>query len=252
MRIFNYYPHNQSTDDLETEKKIFKHSLLFPFFFLFAFWLVELIEQLFNLDFTRAGIFPLRPEGLPGIVLSPFIHSGFKHLISNSIPFYLLLFTLVYFYRKFSYKIFFQIYLISGLCVWLGGRPAWHIGASGVVYGLAAFHFISGIIRNDVRLLTMSAIVVFLYGGMIWGMLPLQPEISWESHLWGAASGVLLAFYYRKYTIRRKKFDWEEEPDEENLPAGNNPEEPPPLSPPASSAGLPAPPADLQKNRPDE
>ena len=105
------------------------------------------------------------------------------------------------------------IYILSGICVWLIGRESWHIGASGIVYGLAAFHFTSGIIRNDLRLLIISVIVVFLYGGMVWGIFPLKPEISWESHLWGGISGVILAYWYRKHTIRRKKFDWEEEPE---------------------------------------
>jgi membrane associated rhomboid family serine protease len=76
---------------------------------------------------------------------------------------------------------------------------------------MAAFHFVSGVIRNDVRLLTFSVVVVFLYGGLIWGVFPIDPKISWEGHLWGAVSGVVLAFYFRKYIIRRDKFDWEEE-----------------------------------------
>jgi len=122
---------------------------------------------------------------------------------------------LIYFYRRISYRIFIQLYLLSGVCVWLSGREAWHIGASGVVYAMAAFHFVSGIIRNDVRLLTLSVVVVFLYGGMVWGMFPINPDVSWEGHLWGAVSGVALAIYYRKYIIRRDKFDWEEEDEEE-------------------------------------
>ena len=99
--------------------------------------------------------------------------------------------------------------------MWLAGRPSWHIGASGVVYALAAFHFTSGVIRNDLRLLVLSVVVVFLYGGMVWGVLPLKPEVSWESHLWGAVSGILLAIYYRRFRIRRQKFDWEEEETED-------------------------------------
>ena len=95
------------------------------------------------------------------------------------------------------------------------GREAWHIGASGVVYAMATFHFVSGIIRSDVRLLTLSAIVVFLYGGLVWGLLPIRPEISWEGHLSGAIFGVALAFYYRKYIVRREKFDWEDDPDDD-------------------------------------
>ena len=122
------------------------------------------------------------------------------------------------------------IYLLSGLCVWLAGREAWHIGASGVVYGLASFHLVSGFLRNDVRLLTVSVIVVFLYGGMFWGLFPIKPDISWESHLWGALSGLFLAVYYRKYKVRRKKFEWEDAPEEDDdgeingeVPSNKNP-----------------------------
>lgn len=216
MGIFGYYPHNSSTEDRELEKKIFRHSLLLPGIFVLLFWLVKLTEILLDTSFVTGGVLPRSLRGLTGILTSPFIHSGYAHLVSNSVPFFILFFALIYFYRKYSYRIFWQIYLISGLCVWLGGREAWHIGASGVVYGLAAFHFTSGIIRNDLRLLTVSIVVVFLYGGMVWGMFPINPDISWESHLWGAASGVLLALYYRKYNIKRKPYEWEEEPDDED------------------------------------
>lgn len=215
MNLFRYYPENLSAKDPEVEKKIFGHSFLFASFFVVVFWMVLAFQEFFGLDLYKGGIFPLHWKGLPGILASPFIHSGYKHLVSNSVPFFILLFALVYYYRKISYRIFFQIFLFSGLCVWLAGRESWHIGASGVVYGMAAFHFTSGVIRNDLRLLVISIVVVFLYGGMIWGMLPLKPEISWESHLWGGVSGVLLAIRYRKFKLRREKFDWEEEPEQE-------------------------------------
>jgi membrane associated rhomboid family serine protease len=229
MKIFNYYPSNPRKLDPELEKKIFFHSLVIPAAFVFAFWMVEIAERTLSLSFVKLGVYPLHLKGLPGIILSPFIHSGFNHLMSNSIPFFILLFALIYFYRRISYRIFFMLYFLSGLSVWLAGREAWHIGASGVVYAMAAFHFISGIIRNDVRLLTLSVVVVFLYGGLIWGVFPIDPRISWEGHLWGAVSGVVLAFYYRRYVVRRDKFDWEEEEEEEqeneNIP--HNPEEQP-------------------------
>ena len=215
MPLYNYYPDNSPAGDQELEKRIFRHSLLFPAIFLVMFWMVKLVETIMGLSLVSGGVFPRDIKGLHGILTSPFIHSGFAHLVSNSVPFYILLFALVYFYRRYSYRIFWQIYLLSGLCVWLFGREAWHIGASGIVYGLAAFHFVSGVIRNDVRLLTISVVVVFLYGSMVWGMFPINPDISWESHLWGAASGVLLALLYRKYRIRRNPFEWENEPDED-------------------------------------
>ena len=215
MPLFRYYPSNPQHLDPEMEKKIFFHSLLFPAVFVLLLWMVKIIEQTAGLSLVEFGIFPRHVNGLQGILFSPFIHSDFSHLISNSLPFFILGFMLIYFYRRISYRIFFLLYILSGISTWIMGREAWHIGASGVVYALAAFHFVSGIIRSDVRLLTLSAIVVFLYGGLVWGLLPIRPEISWEGHLSGAIFGVLLAFYYRKYIVRREKFDWEDEPDDD-------------------------------------
>lgn len=216
MPVFNYTPRNNDPLDKETEKKIFKYSFLIPLSIVIIFWVVKLIENLYQLDFTTFGILPLQPEGLPGILLSPFIHSSYKHLLSNSIPFLILTFALLYFYRNLAYRIFLLIYILSGICVWLGGRDAWHIGASGIVYGLASFLFFSGVFRRDVNLLTIGIIVVFLYGSMFWGIFPIKPEISWESHLWGAVSGLLLAFYYRHQGPVRPIPSWENEPEEDN------------------------------------
>ena len=188
---------------------------MIPSLFVAAFWIIKIIEYTTSVSFVKFGIFPLEIKGLKGLIFSPFIHSDFNHLISNSIPFFILFFALIYYYRRVSYRIFFVLYFLSGITVWLTGRPSWHIGASGVIYALAAFHFISGIISNDVRLLTLSVVVVFLYGGLIWGIFPIDPRISWEGHLWGAVSGIVMAFYYSKYKIKRYKFDWEEEKEEE-------------------------------------
>lgn len=216
MPIFDYYPRNQPPLDKETERKIFKYSLLIPVVFVGLFWLVKLIENLYNLDLSSFGILPLTIEGLPGIIFSPFIHASYDHLLSNSIPFLVLMFALLYFYRRLGYRIFFLIYILSGICVWLGGRESWHIGASGIVYGLASFLFFSGVFRKDANLLTIGVIVVFLYGSMFWGIFPLKPEISWESHLWGSASGLMLAFYYRHQGPVRPAASWENEPDEDD------------------------------------
>lgn len=216
MPLFNYTPRNNDPIDKETEKKIFKYSLLLPLSVVVLFWVVKLLENLYGLDLTTLGILPLQPEGLPGIILSPFIHSSYNHLLSNSIPFLILTFALLYFYRKLAYRIFFLIYFLSGICVWLGGRDAWHIGASGIIYGLASFLFFSGVFRRDANLLTIGIIVVFLYGSMFWGIFPIKPEISWESHLWGAFSGLLLAYYYRRQGPVRPVPTWENEPDDDD------------------------------------
>jgi membrane associated rhomboid family serine protease len=216
MPLFNYYPRNRDHIDPETEKKIFKYSLLIPIVFVTAFWIVKFVENYYQLDFSEWGILPLSAEGLPGIFLSPFIHGNYEHLFSNSVPFLVLMFALLYFYRHLAYRIFFLIYILSGICVWLGGRGSWHIGASGIIYGLASFLFFSGAMRKDLNLLTVSIIVVFLYGSMFWGIFPIKPEISWESHLWGAVSGFALSIYYRNQGPVRPAASWELEPDDDD------------------------------------
>ncbi len=215
MPIFNYYPRNTDPTDEETEKKIFKYSLSIPVLIVGIFWLVKLTENVLHLNFASWGILPLHANGLPGILLSPFIHGSYEHLLSNSVPFLILTFALLYFYRSLAYRIFLLIYILSGVCVWLGGRESWHIGASGIVYGLASFLFFSGVFRKDINLLTIGIIVVFLYGSMFWGIFPLKPDISWESHLWGAASGLLLSYYYRHQGPSRPTASWEHEPEED-------------------------------------
>ena len=218
MPLFDYYPRSPEPMDKDTEKKIFKYSLLFPVLIVGLLWLVMLIEQALELDFSDYGILPRHVEGLPGIFLSPFIHGSFDHLTSNSVPFLVLGFSLFYFYRNLAYRILFMVYLLSGICVWVGAREAYHIGASGIVYGLASFLFFSGVLRKDANLLTIGIIVIFLYGSMFWGMFPFKPEISWESHLWGAASGLILSWYYRHQGPVRPKASWEDEPEEDDSP----------------------------------
>ncbi len=205
-----------------TEKRKFIHSLIFPSFFLLILWLIKIIEYEFELDLYYYGIYPLKLKGLIGILTSPLIHGSFNHLIDNSISLFILSVAVFYFYRPIPYKIFFLTYIITGIWVWFGGRPAYHIGASGIIYGLASFLFFSGIIRKDIRLMAISMLVVFLYGSLIWGIFPLRPSISWESHLWGAIAGVILSIIYRKYGPQRIKYDWENEPDEDDDEEKNN------------------------------
>ena len=98
---------------------------------------------------------------------------------------------------------------MSGVWMWIAARDGNHIGFSGVIYALAAFIFFSGLFRRYYRLMALSGIVVFLYGSMIWGVLPIQPSISWEGHLFGAIAGIILAFYYRQQGPQRPKYSWE-------------------------------------------
>lgn len=202
---------------MSKEKKRLLYSFAFPGLFLVLIWLVKIAEVTLNLNFTFLGIFPLRAKGLIGIITAPLVHSDFQHLAANSLPLVILGTGIFYFYHKIAYKVFFLIYLISNIWVWFGARYAYHIGASGLIYGFASFLFFSGVIRKNIKLMAISLLVVFLYGSMVWGLLPIQPHVSWESHLMGAIAGLVLAFYYRDKGPKRKIYSWEleEEYDEE-------------------------------------
>jgi membrane associated rhomboid family serine protease len=179
------------------EKKRFILSLVFPGFFLFLIWFVKFIEFGFEVDLSFLGIYPLKLRGIPGILTAPLVHADIKHLADNSLAVFFLSMAIFYFYREVAYQVFLWIYFITGILVWLVGREAYHIGASGLVYGFAGFLFVSGIIRRNRNLMAISLLVIFLYGSLVWGLFPYDYRISWESHLMGAIAGVVLAFFYR-------------------------------------------------------
>lgn len=191
-------------------------SMVMPFILITFMWLVKINEIVFSADFGTGGIYPLSIQGLPGIILSPFIHDDLRHLFNNSIPLFFLTTALVYFYPDESVKIFVVTWFATGLLVWLFGRPAWHIGASGLVYGLASFHFFSGIIRKFFRLTALSLLIVFSYGSMVWGLFPgFYKEVSWESHMLGFVSGVVLAIIFRDKGPQPPVPDWMDTDDDE-------------------------------------
>jgi membrane associated rhomboid family serine protease len=154
----------------KTEKRRVKTSLILPLFLLLIMWAVKITEYSFNEHWYIYGILPKSAKGLAGILLSPFLHGDFEHLISNSLPFLLLSTALFYFYRSISLKVFGLIYLLTGFWVWLAARDAYHIGASGLIYGLASFLFFSGLIHKNRNLASVSLIIVFVYGSMVWGV----------------------------------------------------------------------------------
>lgn len=180
-------------------------------------WCAFLLDQGLDLSLHRYGIFPRTLSGLVGIIASPFIHGDFEHVLNNSIPAFVLGWALMYFFPRLAGRVVIGSWLASGIWVWISARANYHIGASGVVYGLAAFLFTSGILRKQRMLMGLSLLVVFLYGSMLWGMFPLFPRISWESHFWGAAAGVAMAFLYRNVPSAvhdPREITWDDEEDE--------------------------------------
>ena len=159
------------------------------------------------MSFSSLGILPRTLKGTIGIITGPLIHGDIFHLVSNTLPIILLGIMLFYFYHKIAIEVFIWIYLVSGFWTWLLARDAYHIGASGVVYGMASFLFFSGIFRKSRQLMTISAIIIFLYGGMLYGIFPdaVEANVSWESHLMGGTVGLLLAFLFRKTPIESEQ-----------------------------------------------
>ena len=200
-----------------TEKQKFIRSITIASIFLGAIWVIFGLDYLLDFDFKVLGIYPRSISGLIGIFASPFIHSNLSHIYNNSTGLFPMIAALFFFYPKISWRALFFITLTTGLWVWISARPSFHVGASGVIYGLAAFLFFSGIFRKDRRVIAVSLVIAMMYGSMIWGIFPGEKGVSWESHLLGGIAGVLIAWVYRKQDVLpKKKYSWENEP--ENTP----------------------------------
>lgn len=204
----------------DEEKQRLVSSILISSAILGILWVVIAVEFALNVSFASFGVQPLTVEGLKGIIFSPLIHGSIGHLTSNSVPLFLLTSALFYYYRSHAWQIFILSWLVSGLWLWLFARgSSYHIGASGVVYALTSFHFISGIIRKEPKLIAFTLLVTFLYGSFVWGIFPdfaLKERISWESHLMGFIAGVVLAWAYKDIGPQRKVYEWPEDEDDEN------------------------------------
>ena len=160
-------------------------------------WLVFYVDEKQMLDLYRYGLLPKNSFGLIGIVTSPFLHGSLSHLVSNTFPIIFLGSGIAYFYPKVFSRVFIIGWLASGLMVWFFGRETYHIGASGLVYALAFFIFFSGLLRGHPQLIALSLLVAFLYGSLVWGMLPIEEHISWESHLFGGITGIATALIFK-------------------------------------------------------
>ncbi|MHA7058609.1 rhomboid family intramembrane serine protease [Aquimarina sp. M1] len=181
----------------------------YPLLFVLLIWITFWFEIRFGFDFNNFGIYPRTLKGFRGVFFSPFIHGDLSHLWHNTLPLLILSISLFFFYPKNSWKVLFLGMLFTGILTWFLGRPANHIGASGVIYMLFGFLFFKGIVAKHFRLIAVSFVVVFIYGSMIWYTLPVDPKISWEGHLSGLLVGVFLAFIIKKGIVQPKRYYWE-------------------------------------------
>ncbi|HKK75379.1 MAG TPA: rhomboid family intramembrane serine protease [Saprospiraceae bacterium] len=195
-------------------KKRLTDSIRIPVYLIAFLWLIHGLQALLGFDFGYYGVYPRTLFGLRGILFSPMIHGDWGHLLANTPPLFAMSAMILFFYRKVAIPSFTLIYLLSGLAVWGFGRQVFHIGASGVVYGLVAFVFFSGIFRRNLKSIVLALIVLMYYGSMFLGVLPGREGVSWESHLLGAVVGIIVAFLYRnniEEDERPKRYAYEED-----------------------------------------
>jgi len=178
--------------------------------FVALLWLIPLLG--WGLDLAQFGIRPREWGGLPGVLFAPLLHADFTHLIANSLPLVVLGTTMFHLYPKAAFQVLPAVYLGPGIIVWLFARGGVHVGASGLVYGLVSYVFVAGLIRRDRRAVAASLLVAFMYGTLAWGVFPINPRISWETHLSAALIGVILAFAFRNRDLPpRVRYSWEGE-----------------------------------------
>lgn len=175
-----------------------RESAVVPFRFSLLMVLVFLVQVIFYTDLGFLGILPQVYSGLIGVVFAPLIHGSSMHLYANLFPILILGSSLYFFYDRIADQVFFYCYFMTNCIVWLFGRPYYHIGASGLVYGLAMFLIALGFFRGSFKSLLISVVIIIFYGGIIYGILPTNKLISWESHLAGAVVGMMMAFFASK------------------------------------------------------
>ena len=178
--------------------------------FVALLWLIPLLG--WGLGLADYGIRPRQWIGLPGILVAPLLHADFPHLIANSLPLVILGTAMFHVYPGAAFRVLPAVYLGPGIAVWLLARDGVHVGASGLVYGLVSYLLVAGLLRRDRRAIATSMLVAFMYGSVAWGMLPINPRVSWETHLAAAIIGAVMALLMRhRDNPPRKRYSWEEE-----------------------------------------
>jgi membrane associated rhomboid family serine protease len=198
------------------------------FGFVALIWLVYLMNWAFDVDPDPFGIRPRQLAGIAGIFFAPLVHSGFAHIAANTLPLLVLGTAMLFLYPVSALRVLPVIYFAPGIVVWLFGRGAVHLGASGLIYGLVAYIFVAGLLRADRRAIAASLVVAFMYGSLTLGLLPTPPEVSWETHLSAAVIGVLLALWLRRLdVVPPKRYHWEDDDhpppaDDDGVPPRSN------------------------------
>ena len=202
--------------EIRRDTQRLRRSAITAAYFVGLIWSIWIVASVFGLELRHYGVYPRRLDGLPGLLAAPLLHGSFAHLLSNTLPTWVLGTAFLYGYPRAARFGIPTIYLGSGVGVWIFARSSYHVGASGLIYGMMFFLIVIGVLRRDRLSIALALLVFFLYGSMLWGILPTEPGISFESHFFGAAIGTALAFLLRNDDQARpqKRYDWEDEEEE--------------------------------------
>lgn len=202
--------------DSERSRANFRLAAKLSLGFVALIWFIQLMNWGLAPGLENFGVRPRQLAGLAGILAAPLLHADFDHLLANSPPMLVLGTTMLYLYPNSSLRVLPAVYLGPGLAVWSFARGGVHVGASGLVYGLVSYILVAGLIRHDRRAIAASLLVCFMYGTLAWGVLPIKPGVSWETHLAAALIGVAMAIALRHLDIPpRRRYTWEDESDDE-------------------------------------
>jgi membrane associated rhomboid family serine protease len=219
--LFSLDPPDEHRADPARDRRRFWRAFRWALAAVAVLWWIKLCEYAFGWDFSALSIHPRETLGLLGVLTAPLLHGGMEHLTANTLPLLLLGTLALYHYPRALRRALPLIWLCAGLGTWLWGRDSFHLGASGVTHGLMFLIFVLGIARRDRASIALSLLVFFLYGGMLMTVLPREPGVSWESHLFGAVGGVIAALLWRSLDPLppRKKYSWEIEEELERAAA---------------------------------
>jgi membrane associated rhomboid family serine protease len=187
---------------------------LTPVIYISAIWIVFGLQQIFPIE-EYLALYPRNTNYVMGVYTTVFLHGSFLHLVSNSLPLLGSMLALFYFYKEIAFPVLLINHVGSGILIWLFARPAFHIGASGLVYALVLFLLMSGLVRKNRALSFLALAVLSIQSGLLWGVLPQDNGISWESHLLGGLVGVLTALGFKNKGPKPDvPFQWNEEEEE--------------------------------------
>jgi membrane associated rhomboid family serine protease len=192
----------KAKNTMEEEKRSLLQELREQFSILGGFvaliWVLEILDNLLFQRILRGGldqfgVYPRTFLGLRGLVFAPFLHGSYYHVAANTVPFLVLGWLIMLRNTADFWSVSVVSALVSGLGTWLFGRSAYHIGASGMIFGYFGYLLFRGYFERSITAIAISLIVIFAYGSMIYGVLPTQPWISWEGHLFGFIGGAIAA-----------------------------------------------------------